>query len=138
MTGARGHIQQPAFSDAGTLLLAGGNDGTVLLVDLESRTRLGDPIETGRSPGSGISLRSDGNEAAIEFGVQAGVGLWSLEPDQWVTAACAIAGRNLTTDEWTTYIGDFGEYQPACSDYPEAETGLREPIDMPTSGRTFL
>lgn len=121
LTGARGYIQQTAFSDDGTLLLAGGNDGRVLLFDLESRTRLGDPIETGRS--HAISLRSNGHEAAIGFGVQSGVGLWSLEPDHWVTAACAIAGRNLTTDEWSTYVGDLGDYQPTCPEYPAAETG---------------
>ena len=55
--------------------------------------------------------------------MQSGVGLWSLEPDHWVTAACAIAGRNLTTDEWSTYVGDLGDYQPTCPEYPAAETG---------------
>ncbi|MEU0884742.1 TIR domain-containing protein [Lentzea sp. NPDC005914] len=30
---------------------------------------------------------------------------WDLAPDNWVRAACASAGRGLTSDEWRRYVG---------------------------------
>ena len=44
--------------------------------------------------------------------------LWDLQPEHWVTAACAIAGRNLTKQEWDTYVGDLGAYEATCPEYP--------------------
>jgi hypothetical protein len=35
-----------------------------------------------------------------------------------VDAACRIAGRNLTRDEWTELIGDLVPYHATCSQFP--------------------
>ena len=120
LSGARGFIQQLTFSSDGKLLLGAGSDGTVLLLDLESRTRLGDPIEVSPTPGIAIDLSDDGSAAAIGLGDMRGVAMWNLDPQRWVTAACAIAGRNLTRDEWTTYVGSLGSYHSTCPEYPAA------------------
>lgn len=47
-----------------------------------------------------------------------GVALWNLEPADWVDAACAIAGRNLTRDELAPYLIDLGDYDVSCPQYP--------------------
>jgi hypothetical protein len=35
-----------------------------------------------------------------------------LDPTSWIDAACRLAGRNLTAEEWATNIGDLAEYGP--------------------------
>jgi hypothetical protein len=42
--------------------------------------------------------------------------IWNLDPTRWAEAACDLAGRNLTVDEWQTYIGDLAEYNNTCPD----------------------
>jgi len=58
------------------------------------------------------ALRADGLQAAVP--TKDGVAIWDLDPDHWVAAACQMAGRNLTREEWGTYIGDLAEYRKTC------------------------
>ena len=60
-------------------------------------------------------LFRDGDTLATN--TPAGIVLWDLNPDNWETAACRMAGRNLTADEWATY---FPEEEPraTCADWP--------------------
>ena len=44
--------------------------------------------------------------------------IWDLDPAHWVSAACGVAGRNLTRDEWATHIGDLSPYRPTCPQFP--------------------
>ncbi len=120
LPGARGFVQNAYFSSDGSTLVAGGNDGSVSIYDVASRTRLGDAIEEDRNTGTYTALRADAGMVALETPSDNGIELWSLDPAAWVKAACAIAGRNLTTEEWTTYIGDLGEYRATCPEYPGA------------------
>lgn len=57
---------------------------------------------------------------AVETGdsTDTGVALWELDPAAWIDAACAIAGRNLTPEEWSTYIGDLAPYAATCTSFP--------------------
>jgi hypothetical protein len=41
---------------------------------------------------------------------------WSLNVDDWVHAACAIVGRDLSTKEWTDYVGANAPYHATCSE----------------------
>ena len=54
----------------------------------------------------------------MELAIGGGFGqdflVWDLDPEHWVTAACELAGRSLTQDEWDTYIGDLAEYHETC------------------------
>ena len=53
--------------------------------------------------------------------VGGGIVSWDLDPAKWETAACRLAGRNLTQAEWDQYIGDLAPYTTTCPDHP-AET----------------
>jgi hypothetical protein len=60
-------------------------------------------------------LRPDGLAVAVNG--SAGIVEWDLDPAHLVTAACALAGRNLTRTEWAIYLGDQ-PYARTCSDLP--------------------
>jgi WD40 repeat protein len=118
LPGARGYVQNIFFSADGTTMIGAGNDGSVSVYDLPSGTRIGDAIDMDRGDRSPTALRADGTMVAIETASDDGVELWDLDPSHLVAAACTIAGRNLTREEWATYIGDLGDYAATCSDYP--------------------
>jgi hypothetical protein len=89
------------------------------IYDVATRTLLGDPVELGSHPEfSLVAPRFDGMEAAID--TVDGILVWDLDPAHWVEAACQLAGRNLTHEEWDGYIGDLGPYRQTCPAYPEA------------------
>jgi hypothetical protein len=52
-----------------------------------------------------------------------GITLWDLDPAHWADAACSLAGRNLTQDEWDTYLGQFGPYHATCSQFAAGAAG---------------
>jgi WD40 repeat protein len=123
LPGARGFVAELRFSDDGNTLLAASDDGTVSIYDIPTHTRLGDPMTIGLvGDNSHVDLRGDGKQAAVTRSDATGAVLLDLDPDHWVTAACALAGRSLARDEWTTYIGDLGSYRATCPEFPETMT----------------
>jgi hypothetical protein len=35
-----------------------------------------------------------------------------------VAAACQVASRDLTREEWNAYIGDLADYRATCPEFP--------------------
>ena len=112
---ARSLMGAMRFSGDGTVLIGPATDGNVSFYDAAAGIRLGDAIDLGanladvNSAGTtAMTSRSDG-QATL---------LWNLDPQQWVTAACAIAGRNLSREEWAAFIGDLGPYRATCPEFP--------------------
>ena len=100
--------------DGTTLAAWTEGDIAVTLYDLRSGERLGAGLpETAPDTGAGVALRPDGLELA--YTVAQGVAVWDLDPAHQYEAACRIAGRELTADEWTTYLADLGPQRPTCS-----------------------
>ena len=55
-------------------------------------------------------LASAGNDGTIK--------LWLVDEQKLIAALCLRAGRNLTEDEWTRYVGSATPWQPSCRDLP--------------------
>ena len=104
--GESGAITGMDFSDDGRTVMVTSNDQSVSVYDVESRSRIGDPIQAESPVGWEGSLRPDGGAMAVT--VADGVAIWDLDPDRLAEASCAVAGRNLTRTEWATYMKDFG------------------------------
>ena len=115
LPGARGEINTLQFSDDGKTLLATSLDQTVSIYDVSTGTRIGDPIPIVVPLIYGGFLRHDGRALAVTD--RTGVAIWDLDPMHLRTAACRLAGRNLTTTEWDTYLGDLGERRPTCPEF---------------------
>lgn len=107
-TGFVGYLE---FSADDSLMAASGGDRVARLFDVASRTQLGDSIRLPRDD-VGAALRPDGGELAADSAE--GVALWDLDPAHWTQAACRVAGRNLTEEEWHTYIGELAPYHETC------------------------
>src|SRR5205085_10040891 len=64
---------------------------------------------TSRTAGIGDFLRArpafapDGQHVAT-VGFDGASTLWDVVPERWLTAACAVAGRDLTAAEWRQYL----------------------------------
>jgi DNA-binding SARP family transcriptional activator/WD40 repeat protein len=117
LPGSRGYAQQMAASVDGRTLLVRGGDRTVSIYDLPSRTRIGEPLEIDADDSNVALLRSDGKTMALGGGAR-GIQIWTLQPDRWASAACSMAGRNLTHEEWHTYLSWAGAYRRTCTAYP--------------------
>ena len=99
------------FTPDGRTLIVAAAGGSLRLYDVASSASIGPAIDLG--PGSfnplpdsrSVLLERDG--AIVELG---------LEPATWLEQACRAAGRNLTSEEWATYIG--GTPRATCPQWP--------------------
>jgi WD40 repeat protein len=96
----------------GITLLATGTDGSASLFDLASRLRVGDAIPSAGGGGFAASLRPDGRELAVVLAD--GIQLWDLDPEAQAEAACRVAGRDLTREEWDEHLGAIAPYRSTC------------------------
>jgi len=104
-------------SDDGSLAVVIGNDRTLSLFDLASGIQLGDSIRIPDDEATSAALRPDGKELAYGGANGHPFKVLDLDPQHWVTAACAVAGRNLTKEEWATNIGDLAPYHRTCPQF---------------------
>ena len=121
LSGSRGYVQDMQSDSDGSIIAARGGDGNVALYDVATGVAIGDPIAIPNGEMETIALRPDGLELAIGGSTQTGMRIWDLDPEHGTSAACRLAGRNLTRDEWETNIGDLSEYRPTCPQFPVAD-----------------
>ncbi len=111
-----GHTQAVSgvvFSRDGKILASGSADGDIRLWDAKTHELVGILAAQQQavqgvvfSPREGI-LASVGEDNSIIF--------WDADVDGWISEACRIANRNLTPQEWSTYIGSRS-YRKTCPD----------------------
>jgi WD40 repeat protein len=119
--GSRGFIVQVAGTADGTLIATNGGDHSVILYDVASGVRIGTPITIPDDESNRVMLSLDGRWLGV--GGEAADGthatkIWNLDPTQWTAAACRVAGRNLTREEWDSNIGALAPYRATCPDLP--------------------
>jgi DNA-binding beta-propeller fold protein YncE len=113
-----GGLDAVSVSADGRTLTAYDLNETVSVYDLISGMRLGDPIPVASEwnfPGGGSfsgTIRADGAQLAVN--VAAGIAVWDLRPSSHADAACGMAGRDLTRDEWIAYLEELGPYRSTC------------------------
>jgi len=65
------------------------------------------------SAGGSYWVVFDRDGHALVSGGGATLASFDMRPETWTAAACRIAGRNFTRDEWATYFGDRS-YHRTC------------------------
>ncbi|MGZ5417471.1 MAG: nSTAND1 domain-containing NTPase [Nocardioides sp.] len=108
-----GQLTQVEWLPDGRTVVTTGTDGMVSLYDAErGLARVAMPASA--EPGDGytylLSLSED--EVTATTGAMAGR-TYPLDPNRWLAYACLVAGRDLTEDEWASYLGDL-RYERTC------------------------
>lgn len=92
-----------AFSPDGRVLVSGLFDGSITAWDVAGRRRIGD-VQGVRGEVTDVSYAHNGS--AVAAVTDRGVVLhWNLDPVDWVTMACAIANRDVSTEERARFLG---------------------------------
>lgn len=127
--GAAGGLALPSLSRDARTLLVTTDDGTALLYDTTTGIGIGEPFRTDdRAVAQGILVDLEGTELAfpmpegvlrpdgleIALSTPEGVMVWDIDPEHQFEFACRIAGRDLTENEWRTYLAALGEPQSTC------------------------
>jgi len=81
-------------------------DRVLVLTDLRTGELLGQVrLAEQRGRFGRIGLTFTGDQNLVTAVSNRKLRSWDLAPDNWVRAACASAGRDLTGDEWRRYVG---------------------------------
>ena len=88
------------------------------IFDVDSGIRLGAPISIPDGDAEVIGLSLDGTTLVLGGGATNGVQVWDLRPQTWIDAACRLAGRNLTAEEWRLLGPRSLDRRATCPQYP--------------------
>ena len=109
-----GKVEVVSYAPDGATFATTATDGAIVFWDALTTAPLikvppGRPDEGGRT----VRFLADGYTMMITPG--RGTAFYTLDtrPEQWIERACAIAGRNLTQDEWTDAFQDR-PYRETC------------------------
>jgi WD40 repeat protein/energy-coupling factor transporter ATP-binding protein EcfA2 len=116
LTGGSGIIRRVAFGPDGRSLAATSDNGTVSVWDLASRQQVGRPLPAHTDLALGVTF-VDRGDTMVTSSWDGSLIFWDLRPASWAAKACALAGRNLTREEWRRFIG--GDYRRTCAQWPE-------------------
>jgi WD40 repeat protein len=91
-------ITAVAFSPDGAVLASTGSDRTIVLREVATGNRVGPPMNIPMQEDAAIAFDAKGR--LIIASRDGGLWRWDISLPHLLRAACAIAGRNLTTQEW--------------------------------------
>ena len=99
-------VKAPGFTTDGSLMVTTDDlTGGTRLWRMDGLEQFGGPID-----GIGGTIHPDGSQIVV--GGDPALRL-PMDPDVWVRAACATAGRNLTRGEWERYFAGE-DYRRTC------------------------
>jgi WD40 repeat protein len=106
-------LQHGAVNPDGTVVAALSRDGTLRLWDRATRRPLAAALAAfdGVRSGGEVEFLADGTLVTID---NLELLRWELDSTRLVATACRLAARDLTEDEWRSYIDADGTPSPVC------------------------
>jgi WD40 repeat protein/serine/threonine protein kinase len=112
LTGHTRKVLSVRFSPDGRMLASSGEDNAVILWDVTTHQQIGQPLARHTNWVQGLAFSPDGR-ILVSGGRDTRVVLWKVNLESWTEAACRIANRNLSPQEWARYFGDE-PYRATC------------------------
>jgi WD40 repeat protein len=107
-----GFVLDLSWAPSGDTLVSAGSDGTVRIIDVKSRTVAG--VLPGPDNTWVAAVVGSGGERVITEYATGQAFDWTINPLDWASQACAVAGRTLSQAEWDQYLPS-APYAPACT-----------------------
>jgi WD40 repeat protein/class 3 adenylate cyclase len=107
-----------AFDPTGkTFATAGGQDGLAKLWTTKTQQQYGATFISQLTDWGNAAYTPDGSKLIVVFRENGRVFVWPTSVEAWEGHACAVAGRNLTREEWSRFV--IGRsYSKTCPDSP--------------------
>ena len=109
-------VRSVAYAPNGSNLASGSRDGRVGLWDGRTGALLGTILLGGPQAETMVEFLPDGHTVQISS-ANGALYTWDTRLQPWVEHACAVAGRNLSQDEWRDAFADR-PYHRTCPQYP--------------------
>ena len=110
LVGHTGSVEAISFHPDGVVLASGSSDRTVRLWNTSTQVAIVESLRRHTGTVSGLVWTDRGRVLASSADGEALV--WDLRPVSLRDVICRVANRNLTRDEWSTFVG--GTYRPTC------------------------
>jgi WD40 repeat protein len=113
LTANAGWVENVAFDPSGRILVTSGSDGTTRLIDVAGRVILGASLPGIDNVHEDAAFTPDGKRVIVMSDHGDGFA-WEVTLGRWEQQACAVAGRDLSRDEWAEFLPER-PYQRICS-----------------------
>jgi WD40 repeat protein len=101
------------MSPDGSTVVGADSSGNVLLWDVTTGTVIAGLLPGPSSQGAvAAAFTTEGHNVVVVSDTGAGW-LWDVDPSDWETRACEVAGRSLTQQEWQEFLPDR-PYHATC------------------------
>lgn len=118
LQGQKGRINDIAFSPDGRYLATGSFDKTIYLWVFDELDELPIILDDHEGYVWDLDFSDDGNYIVASLGTGS-VKIWPVKPDLMAQNICDMILRNMTPDEWKTYVGTEIDYQKTCTNLPD-------------------
>ena len=100
-----------------TFSTTGGSDGLAKLWTATTQQQYGSSFTAQPNDWPTAAYTPDGSRLVVVFRERGGGFVWPTSLDAWERHACAVAGRNLTHEEWSRFVSGRA-YARTCPEFP--------------------